>query len=97
MAKKHGKPAMRDSRHSSREADRPADITKPANSLKDLLSEDALAKLKNLEREVKLAKEREAAEEAERRRREQEERERNKSFAELLAEYDKKGMGKYSS
>jgi len=70
--------------------------TKSGSSFKDLLNEDALAKLKQLERDVKAQKEREAQEAAERRRREQEERERNKSFAELLEEYEKKGGGKFN-
>jgi predicted Rossmann fold nucleotide-binding protein DprA/Smf involved in DNA uptake len=70
--------------------------TKSGHNLKEMLSDDAWAKLKQLEREMKAQKEREAQEEAKRRRREQEERERNKSFAELLEEYEKKGGGKYS-
>jgi hypothetical protein len=65
-------------------------------NLKEMLSQEALDKLKMLEREVKAAREREEQEAAERRRREQEERERNKSFAELLEEYEKKGGGKYN-
>jgi len=69
---------------------------KTALSLKEMLDEQALAKLKGLEKAMKEEQERAAQEEAERRRREQEERERNKSFADLLAEYEKKGGGKYS-
>ncbi|MGE5705008.1 MAG: DUF3886 domain-containing protein [Clostridia bacterium] len=64
--------------------------------LKDLLGEAALAKLKQTERDLKAAQERAAEEEAEQRRREKEEREKNKSFAELLTEYDKKAGGKFS-
>ncbi|WP_019121531.1 DUF3886 domain-containing protein [Brevibacillus massiliensis] len=69
---------------------------KAGQSLKDLLGDEALAKLKQVERELKTAKQEEEAAEAERRRRELAEKEKNKSFAELLAEYDKKGGGKYS-
>jgi phosphosulfolactate phosphohydrolase-like enzyme len=69
--------------------------TKPANSLKDMLGADALAKLKQVEQEIKAEQERAAQEAAERKRRELEEKERNKSFGELLEEYDKKGGGKY--
>lgn len=65
-------------------------------NLKDMLKEDVWQKLKQLERDVKDEEERKRKEEAERRKREQEERERNKSFAELLEEYDRKGIGKYS-
>ena len=66
------------------------------NSLKDMLNADALGKLKLLEKEMKADNERKAQELAEQKRREQEERERNKSFGELLADYEKKGGGKYS-
>lgn len=69
--------------------------TKPANSLKDLLGSDALAKLNQIQQEMKAEQERAALEAAEQKRRELEEKERNKSFAELLEEYDKKGGGKY--
>jgi hypothetical protein len=69
--------------------------TKPANSLKEILGADALAKLKQVEQEIKAEQERAALEAAERKRRELEEKERNKSFAELLEEYDRKGGGKY--
>jgi|GEM_PF-236680 len=65
-------------------------------SLKEMLGDDALSKLKALERDMKEEKARLEQEEQERRRREQEEREKNKSFAELLDEFDKKGGGKYS-
>ncbi len=61
-----------------------------------MLGDDALSKLKALERDMKEEKARFEQEEQERRRREQEEREKNKSFAELLDEFDKKGGGKYS-
>ena len=70
--------------------------TKVGNSLKDLLNEDMLSKLKGMDKELKQAKEKEAQEEADRRRREKEEKEKNKSFADLLEEYDKKSGGKYS-
>ncbi|MGG1662429.1 DUF3886 domain-containing protein [Brevibacillus sp. NRS-1366] len=66
------------------------------NSLKEMLNADALGKLKLLEKEMKADSERKAQEIAEQKRREQEERERNKSFGELLADYEKKGGGKYS-
>ena len=65
-------------------------------SLKEILGDDALSKLKALERDMKEEKARLEQEEQERRRREQEEREKNKSFAELLDDFDKKGGGKYS-
>jgi L-lactate utilization protein LutC len=70
--------------------------SKAKQSLQDMLNNDALAKLKQFQHDVKVAKEREEREAAERRRRELEEKERNKSFAELLDEYEKKGGGKYS-
>ncbi|WP_312114864.1 DUF3886 domain-containing protein [Brevibacillus reuszeri] len=66
------------------------------NSLKDILNADALGKLKLLEKEMKADSERKAQELAEQKRREQEERERNKSFGELLEDYEKKGGGKFS-
>ncbi len=69
--------------------------TKTGQSLKDMLKEDMISKLKNIEKDLKLAQEKEAREEAERRRKEKEEKEKNKSFAELLEEYDKKPGGKY--
>lgn len=69
---------------------------KTGHSFKEMLGDDALSKLKALEKEMKAEKERAAEAEAERRRREQEEREKNKSFGELLEEYDKRGGGKYS-
>ncbi|MBO8164564.1 MAG: DUF3886 domain-containing protein [Brevibacillus sp.] len=64
--------------------------------LKERLNDDLLGKLKQMEREIKEARQREAELEKERLRREREERERSKSFAELLEEYDQKGIGKYS-
>ncbi|MED1948892.1 MULTISPECIES: DUF3886 domain-containing protein [Brevibacillus] len=66
------------------------------NSLKDMLNADALGALKQLEKEMKTEGERKAKAAAEQMRREQEERERNKSFTELLDDYEKKGGGKYS-
>jgi hypothetical protein len=87
---------QRSHHHKSNHVGAPLPETKIGSSLKELLNEDALAKLKQLERDVKAQKEREAQEAAERKRREQEERERNKSFAELLDDYEKKGGGKYS-
>lgn len=69
--------------------------SKSGNSLKDLLKDDMLTKLKSIEKDLKQAKEKEAQEEAERLRKEKEEREKNKSFAELLDEFDKKSGGKY--
>ncbi|GED67831.1 hypothetical protein BRE01_15330 [Brevibacillus reuszeri] len=83
--RKHERPAMQ------------AEETKNGlNSLKDMLNADALGKLKLLEKEMKADSERKAQELAEQKRREQEERERNKSFGELLADYEKKGGGKFS-
>ncbi|NGQ96642.1 DUF3886 domain-containing protein [Brevibacillus sp. SYP-B805] len=94
MAKK--RPKQHDHGYQGRQAEAAAlTEAKAGHSLKELLAEDALNKLKQFEREMKAQKEQEAREEAERRR-EQEERERNKSFAELLEEYDKKGGGKYA-
>ncbi|ATO52064.1 MULTISPECIES: YqkE family protein [Brevibacillus] len=69
---------------------------KSGNSLKELLGENALSKLKQMEKELKEGKERQAREEAEQRRKELEEREKNKSFGELLEDYEKKGGSKYS-
>ncbi|GAA4727021.1 DUF3886 domain-containing protein [Brevibacillus fulvus] len=69
---------------------------KAGTTLKDLLGADALAKLKIVEKDLKTQQELAAQEAAEQARREKEERERNKSFAELLEEYDKKGGGKFS-
>ncbi|WP_409177225.1 DUF3886 domain-containing protein [Brevibacillus fortis] len=66
------------------------------NSLKDMLNADALGALKQLEKDMKTEGERKEKEAAEQKRREQEERERNKSFAELLNDFEKKGGGKYS-
>jgi len=65
-------------------------------NVKEILHADALGKLKQLEKEIKEQSERKTREAAEQKRREQEERERNKSFGELLADYEKKGGGKYS-
>ncbi|CAM5796399.1 MULTISPECIES: YqkE family protein [Bacillati] len=65
-------------------------------NVKEMLSDDALGKLKQLERQMKEELEKAEQAAAERKRREQEERERNKSFGELLEEYEKKGGGKYS-
>jgi hypothetical protein len=70
--------------------------TKSGLNLKEMLNADALGKLKQLEKEMKDASERQAQEAAEKKRREQEERERNKSFGELLLDYEKKSGGKYS-
>lgn len=65
-------------------------------TLKDMLGEAALAKLKQTGRDLKADQERVIQEEQEARRKEKEEREKNKSFAELLDDYDKKANGKYS-
>ncbi|WP_242772626.1 DUF3886 domain-containing protein [Brevibacillus parabrevis] len=65
-------------------------------SLKDMLNADAVSKLKQLEKDMKSENERKAKEAEEQRRREQEARERNKSFAELLDDYEKKGGGKFN-
>lgn len=95
MAKKGQK--RNDYRNTARQSDTAAQIeAKSGNSLKDMLGDDALSKLKALERDMKAEKERAEQAEHERRRREQEEREKNKSFGELLDEYEKKGGGKYS-
>lgn len=59
-------------------------------NVKEMLSDDALGKLKQLERQMKEELEKAEQAAAERKRREQEERERNKSFGELLEEYEKK-------
>lgn len=91
MAKKK---AARHGRNEQTQA-QAATETKTGNSLKELLNEDMLSKLKGIEKDLKNAKEQEAREEAERRQREKEEREKNKSFGELLEEYDKKTGGKY--
>ncbi len=90
MAKKHRK-------HTDKQTNTNATLTdhKTGHSLKEMLNEDALAKLKQMERDMKAAKEREEQEAAERRRRELEKKEKNKSFAELLDDYEKKGGGKY--
>lgn len=96
MAKKRGKRS--DYGHTTRQTNTVATLSegKSGHSLKEMLGDDALSKLKALERDMRAEKERAEQEEMERRRREQEEREKNKSFAELLEEYDKKGGGKYS-
>ncbi|MFP3390877.1 DUF3886 domain-containing protein [Brevibacillus sp. SIMBA_040] len=88
MAKKQRKP--------QRPAMQAEETKNGLNSLKDMLNADALGKLKLLEKEMKADSERKAQEAAEQKRREQEERERNKSFGELLADYEKKGGGKFS-
>ncbi|HZG17537.1 MAG TPA: DUF3886 domain-containing protein [Candidatus Bathyarchaeia archaeon] len=95
MAKKRSKPNTytQSSRQSQNAA---ATEEKSGLSLKEMLGDDALSKLKALERDMKEEKARLEQEEQERRRREQEEREKNKSFAELLDDFDKKGGGKYS-
>ncbi|UFJ41190.1 YqkE family protein [Brevibacillus humidisoli] len=64
--------------------------------VKERLGGDLLTKLKEVERQIKAERQREAEREQERKRQEQEERERNKSFGELLDEYEKKGISKYS-
>jgi len=69
---------------------------KGSHSLKEILSQDMLQKLKGVGKELQAEQEKRAQAEAEKKRKEQEEREKNKSFAELLLEYDKKGGGKYS-
>ncbi|WNC15741.1 DUF3886 domain-containing protein [Brevibacillus brevis] len=91
MAKKQQRKQQRSSHETQTAAE-----TKNGLNLKEMLNADALGKLKQLEKEMKAESERQAQEAAERKRREQEEREKNKSFAELLDEYDKKGKGKYS-
>ncbi len=95
MAKKG--PKRNEHRNTGRQSDTAAlSEAKSGHSLKEMLGDDALSKLKALERDMKAEKERVEQEEQERRRREQEEREKNKSFGELLNEYEKKGGGKYS-
>ncbi|MFD2369112.1 YqkE family protein [Brevibacillus sp. GCM10020057] len=91
MAKKQQRKPQRTSSESAG-----ATEVKSGISLKEMLNESALGKLKQLEKDMKAESERQAQEAAEKKRREQEEREKNKSFAELLEEYDKKGKGKYS-
>ncbi|MGD8191936.1 DUF3886 domain-containing protein [Brevibacillus ginsengisoli] len=91
--------AKKKTAHHARKAQNNPEATtenKPVNSLKDMLNDDMLSKLKSIEKDLKNAKEQEAREEAERRQREKEEREKNKSFAELLEEYDKKSGGKFA-
>lgn len=90
MAKKQRKPQRQ------AETTTTTDAKSGLNSLKDMLNADALGALKQLEKDMKTEGERKAKEAAEQMRREQEERERNKSFAELLDDYEKKGGGKYS-
>ncbi|MFS0556208.1 DUF3886 domain-containing protein [Brevibacillus sp. 179-C9.3 HS] len=90
MAKKQRKPARQEVTMTT------TDAKSGLNSLKDMLNADALGALKQLEKDMKADGERKAKEAAEQKRREQEERERNKSFAELLDDFDKKGGGKYS-
>lgn len=89
MAKKQRKPVRT-------AVEMTTDAKSGLNSLKDMLNADALGALKQLEKDMKAEGERKAKEAVEQKRREQEERERNKSFAELLNDYDKKGGGKYS-
>ncbi|GED59614.1 DUF3886 domain-containing protein [Brevibacillus formosus] len=91
MAKKQRKPQQRQAVTTTT-----TDAKSGLNSLKDMLNADALGALKQLEKDMKTEGERKAKEAAEQMRREQEERERNKSFAELLDDYEKKGGGKYS-
>lgn len=93
MAKKQPKPRNREQRPV--EGNKTPE-TKTGQSFKDILSEGALAKLKLIEKDVKATKEREEQEAVEQRRREMEEKERNKGFAELLNDFEKKGGGKYS-
>ena len=92
MAKKktqqHFKPNSQETSHGM-------ENNKSGNSLKDLLRDEMITKLKSIEKDLKQAKEKEALVEAERLRKEKEEREKNKSFAELLDEYDKKPGGKF--
>ncbi|WP_232697710.1 DUF3886 domain-containing protein [Brevibacillus daliensis] len=93
MAKKRGNRTQSNTRqpHNTPELEQ-----KSGNSLKDMLGAAALDKLKQMEKQIKATKEQEEQAEKERRIKEKEEREKNKSFAELLADYDKKGSGKYS-
>ncbi|QDX92570.1 YqkE family protein [Brevibacterium sp. JNUCC-42] len=93
MAKKRGN---RTQNHTKPAQDALGSDHKSGNSLKELLGENALGKLKQMEKDLKEGKERQAREEAEKRRKELEEREKNKSFGELLQDYEKKGGGKYS-
>ncbi|AWX54425.1 MULTISPECIES: DUF3886 domain-containing protein [Brevibacillus] len=90
MAKKQRKPQRQAATTTT------TDAKSGLNSLKDMLNADALGALKQLEKDMKTEGERKEKEAAEQKRREQEERERNKSFAELLNDYEKKGGGKYS-
>jgi len=91
MAKKQQRKPQRPSHETAAAAE-----AKSGLSLKEMLNETALGKLKQLEKDMKAQSERQAREAVEKKRREQEEREKNKSFAELLDEYDKKGQGKFS-
>lgn len=91
--------AKKQKRHpQQRSHNQQTELTDAKNGLnvKEILNADALGKLKQLEKEIKEQNERQVREAAEQKRREQEERERNKSFGELLADYEKKGGGKYS-
>ncbi|MGG4452721.1 DUF3886 domain-containing protein [Brevibacillus porteri] len=90
MAKKQRKPQRQEVTTTT------TDAKSGLNSLKDMLNADALGALKQLEKDMKTEGERKAKEAAEQKRREQEERERNKSFGELLDDYEKKSGGKYS-
>ncbi|USG64877.1 YqkE family protein [Brevibacillus ruminantium] len=86
-------------RKQNRQAAAPAKLettNKTALHMKDMLGEDALGKLKQLEQTMKKEQEQAVQAAAEQKRREQEQRERNKSFAELLDDYEKKGGGKYN-
>lgn len=91
MAKKQ----KRQPQHAHAQKAEAAEVKSGLN-VKDRLGADALSKLKQLEQDMKTENERKAQQAAEQKRREQEERERNKSFGELLEEYEKKGIGKFS-
>lgn len=91
MAKKQQRKPQRPSHEAAT-----ATETKNGLNLKEMLNADALGKLKQLEKDMKAESERQVQEAAEKKRREQEEREKNKSFGELLDDYEKKGKGKYS-
>ncbi|PID16586.1 hypothetical protein CSV63_01485 [Sporosarcina sp. P34] len=58
-----------------------------ATSLSDFVSDDMLAKLKGMKREMKVEEEIKLEQEKEKRIQERKEREKNKSFEELLEEY----------
>ncbi|PID02871.1 MULTISPECIES: YqkE family protein [unclassified Sporosarcina] len=62
-------------------------IDDSATSLSDLVSDDMLAKLKGMKREMKVEEEIKLEQEKEKRIQERKEREKNKSFEELLEEY----------